>query len=382
MSDFQKMIDSVKTTGDYETKCRLLNLFINYMKRSGKRVPASEAEQFKNLAVYELKNLLPAIKKLLEENAPYKQKSELFGYKEILLGLFEVASGGLGNAKAEETELIRSIEDIVEKETVVEVAVIKLFDHSVIVKSDVEAMLSVMENITDIYRIGIMYSGLFYYREKISKFEPDAKSTLAEYVVRQTNAMLESPLDEDGLLALEYIADVCAYFPTEAVVELLQRILKTSYNRPRYYAVDTLLKLKATVNKAVIDELARDVSIASLTYALLEKNGRLDLYPNEYSNEEYLAKSDLTQWLLYPTELGKLPDKIEHIGKGKVKKSVYHIFRYTSDSATLSNDLKNEWLIGWSCLNGGTFSNFDKLSEYEKKTPEKTIRNILKRLIK
>ena len=382
MPDIQKMIQSVKDTPDYDSKSRLLSVFLNYVKQFAKHIPAGEAEQIKQLAVYELKNLLPCIQAKIAENAPYKEKNELFCYKDILLELFVRINGGMNNAKADEAELIQNIEELVEKETVVENAVIKLFDHSVIVKSDVDAMLSVMENIEDNYRVGIMYSGLFHYREKIAKFEPDAKATLAEFIAKQTNVMLDKPVDEDALLALEYIADVCVYFPSDAIIQMLQRILKTNYNRPRYYAVDTLLTLKVDVDKSVIEELAKDESIASLTYMRLAKHGRLDLFPAELSDEKYIAKCDMTQWLLYPTELGKLPDKMEYLGKSKVKKEVYHIFKYTSDSENLTDDLRNEWLIGWSSLEGGTFSNFDKLSDFEKKTPEKTVKNIVKKLIK
>jgi hypothetical protein len=94
----------------------------------------------------------------------------------------------------------------------------------------------------------------------------------------------------------------------------------------------------------------------------------------------YLAKSDLVHWLTYPTELGKEPEQIEFIGKVK-KKEDYYVFRYISDSDNLGEDLQGKWLIGWSNAEGGTFSNFDLYSDFEKKTPEKTLKNIKKRLL-
>ncbi|MDE5616332.1 MAG: hypothetical protein K2I78_00925, partial [Clostridia bacterium] len=75
-------------------------------------------------------------------------------------------------------------------------------------------------------------------------------------------------------------------------------------------------------------------------------------------------------------------DEIEFLGKSTVKKEDYFIFKYKSDSDNLSDDLKNVWLIGWSGSDGGTFSDFDKLSDYEKKTPEKTVKYITKKLLK
>ena len=91
----------------------------------------------------------------------------------------------------------------------------------------------------------------------------------------------------------------------------------------------------------------------------------------------------MVHWLVYPTELGKKPDAIEYIGKIKYffKKEEYYVFKYMSDSENLGEELQNKWLIGWSNDDGGTFSNFDLLSDYEKGSVDKTLKNIKKKLI-
>jgi len=96
--------------------------------------------------------------------------------------------------------------------------------------------------------------------------------------------------------------------------------------------------------------------------------------------QEYLAKSNMVRWLVYPTELGKYPDRIELLGKVK-KKEEYYIFRFSSDSENLGDELKGKWLIGWASDEGGTFSNFDLYESYEKKTVEKTLKFIKKKLL-
>ena len=384
MPEIEKLIQSINAeSGDYEAKTQLLNLLINILRRLKGKISRKDAETINAFTLTELKRLVPAVQNKIDANAPYKEKNVLFEYRDILLSLFMISSGGPQNVKQDEIELIDSLNELIRKETVVENAVIKLFDHSTIVKSDVDVFVKSVEYIYDIYQIGIIYSGLFHYREKIAKFEADAKTALADFIVKNINSVLERDADEDVLLLLEYAADICVYFPCNEIINLLQRILKTQFNRPRYYAVDSLLTLKAPVDKSTVCELANDPSVASLLYSCLAKHGKLDLYPKELINEEYLAKSDLINWLSYPTELGKMPNEIELIGKAKIKKAIYHIFKYTSDSDTLTDDLKNKWLIGWSCIeDGGTFSNFDKLSDYEKNTPEKTVKYITKKLIK
>ena len=72
--------------------------------------------------------------------------------------------------------------------------------------------------------------------------------------------------------------------------------------------------------------------------------------------------------------------QIEYLGKVK-KKEIYHVFRYTSNSDNLGEDLQGKWLIGWSNNEGGTFSNFDLYSNFEQKTVEKTLKVIKRKLL-
>jgi hypothetical protein len=147
-----------------------------------------------------------------------------------------------------------------------------------------------------------------------------------------------------------------------------------------YYAIATLLDAKQIIPQSVVVALANDIVYADMTYALLKRHEATSLFPAELSSAEYLAKSDLVHWLTYPTELGKQPDEIEYLGKVK-KKEEYYVFRYKSDSENLGDDLKGQWLIGWSNDEGGTFSNFDLYSDFEQNTIEKTLKNIRKKLL-
>ena len=130
-----------------------------------------------------------------------------------------------------------------------------------------------------------------------------------------------------------------------------------------------------------IAALADNLEFADLTYHALSRHGMADRFPAQYRDPGSLAKSNMVRWLTYPTELGKVPDAIEFIGQTKKKGEVFHIFRYRSDSDNLDDELKGQWLIGWSGSEGGTFSNFDPLVEFEKKTSEKTVRYIRRKLL-
>lgn len=384
MSYLEKLISSACNVKEYLHKLKFLSIIIAYVQSTDNRLPANQAECAKKFVIDELKALLPDVKSAIENNTDFKKRDLMFSYKNGLVELFVRSNRGWENLTSEESDIIGEINRIVDKETLVENAVVKMFDHSIVVKSDVDTMIETLRDVTDTYRIGVMFTGLFHFRDRFLKFDRDAIVTLADYVVKQTDDLLARDVDDDVLVALEFVADICVYLPTDNVKSLLRRLLISPYNRPRFYALDSLLSLGEQVDNApeVVAELAQDVALAKQTYKMLKKHNRLELYPPEYADEEYLAKSDLIQWLLYPSELNKFPDKIERLGTIKVKKEKYYIYKYQTDSENLPDDFKNQWLIGWSNENGGTFSVFAKLSDYEKSTPEKTLKNIANKLIK
>lgn len=61
---------------------------------------------------------------------------------------------------------------------------------------------------------------------------------------------------------------------------------------------------------------------------------------------------------------------------------LFRVFKYKTDSDNLSEDLHDVDLVGWSGNEGGTFSNFDPLSDFQKKTPQKTLKYIAKKLLR
>lgn len=380
MNDLENIFKTIKEAPD-ENKIGLVGVLINIVARTPK-MPLDEKMRIKDFAMEQIKGILSALQNEAFFSLPYREKDKVFCYNASLTKLFFVAAGDPKNIKPSENEIIETAEEIIKKETVVENAVNKMFAHDVIVRSDVDCLLDVIKTVDDPYRIGVFYSGVFHYRKKLAKAEPDAKAELEKFIIAQTDEMLNHPLEGDEITTLEVVADILSDFPTKNSVALLNRILKTNYNRARFYAVDSLLTLKSYVDRSVIEELAKDVTVASLVYGTLIEHNSLGLLPAEYADEEYLAKSDMVQWLMYPTELNKQPDKIEHLGATKIKREKIHIFKFMSDSDTLSDDCKNVWLIGWSGNGGSTFSQFDKLSDYEQSTPKKTLKNIIRKLLK
>ena len=205
---------------------------------------------------------------------------------------------------------------------------------------------------------------------------------MTDYIASELSRLIA--LDgEDAWNTLELLADVGKYFADERVIAGLQALLQLGRNHINVYVVDTLCGFGIEVPQQVIHALAEDLEYANTTYNILQRQGMTDMFPKECATEEYLAKSDMVRWLAYPTELGKAPDAIEYIGKIKYlfKKEVFHVFKYRSDSKNLDPELKDQWLVGWSSDEGGTFSNFDLYAPFERDTKEKTLKLIKKKLI-
>jgi len=58
-------------------------------------------------------------------------------------------------------------------------------------------------------------------------------------------------------------------------------------------------------------DIAANSETRNWFYNALVKMGRSEIYPEEYRNQKSFAESNMVEWLVYPTELGRMPDEIE-----------------------------------------------------------------------
>ncbi len=380
MPPFQDIFNDISGTQNYGESARLLHYLGNVFTNSSNKIKLNDAIAAKAFAINELKRLLTVIPQV----SNYKQKDEIFGYEDALLHVYTAATKIKGAEVAnEEADIIKQVVQKVANETKLESSVEQLMKSEKIEKSQVEAILNNLKTVKDEYQRGKLFSLLLEGKTGFEKFSQEAKQTLAEYTDCELNRIIKlNGKDGDATAAMEFAVDVCKYYADEKLLKTVLNILQIPVSSVRYYAVETLLKFKKDLPADIIDELAQDLSYAELTYGTFLKYGKEELFPQKFATEEYLAKSDLVHWLIYPTELGKAPYAIELLGDITVKKEKFYIFKYKSDSQNLTDDLKDEWLIGWSSNEGGTFSNFDLLSVFEKKTLKKTLKNIAKKLLK
>ena len=382
MSSFDSIIATMKSE-PYAVKKQLLEYtlrMIQSIQKSKKPLASEDKAALLNYAFSEVESFLLDI----PNAASYKEKDLIFACEDLILGLIMHLCPTSAEIPQDFITRIQMLVETVKKERYIETSLDNLFKQELIGETEVSHLLSLVTSTDDEYQKGMLYTGLVHYKDEITKLSDGAKALITAYLTGEIKRYLNhDQFTADCVNNLELIADVCRYFADGTIIELLQKILKHGYNNINYYATDTLLSLGQNVPTEIIVALAQNLEYANLTYALLIKYSKQNLFPKECSTSEYLAKSDMVHWLMYPTELGKEPDEIEYIGKITYlfKKEVYYIFKYRSNSDTLDDNLKNKWLIGWSSEDGGTFSNFDEYTLYEKNTIDATLKNIKKKLI-
>lgn len=378
MAQFDEIFNDIQNSNDYEENARLLQYLGNVLKSNMAKLPAEEKISIKDFALKEMQKLIEVIPSAKN----YREKDKMFFYEDSVLMIFTLM-GDHNSLTDEQADILQKLIATVSKERVLENSVDKMFELAKIEKADAEAVLSIAKPIKDDYQRGMLFQGLLEHKDKIKNMSADAKSAIAEFTESELERLLsEKDLSDDAVNIIEFAADVSKYFITGKILDMLEKAMSVVDNQIRYFILETLLENNRQVSADAIKEIAGDLSYANLLKNVLVKYGKANLFPKEYDTPEYLAKSDLVHWLCYPTELNQKPDEIELLGKATVKKEDYFIFKYKSDSDNLTDELQNVWLIGWSGSQGSTFSEFDKLSDFEKKTPEKTVKYITKKLLK
>ena len=379
MSKFDELITAAEGAGIKERK-QFVHFMLNTIQQTKGRLDSEDKEALLSFAYGQVEEFLKAI----PEAKCYKEKDQLFEVEDMVLGMIMGLCPSPAAIPEEKLMKIRALTALVDSERKIETTLDSIFQQESITDTDVNRLLYWVKQSDDEYQRSVMYAGILHYRGQLSKFTKEAVAKLSEHIhgeLRRIFAM--ETITGDALDALEILCDVCKLFPAEETASLLTQVFSLGQNRVSYYAAETLLSLGKEPPKAVVETLAKDLFHANLIHGTLTHYGQAGLFPAELANEEYLAKSDLVHWLCYPTELGREPDEIEYIGKIKYffKKEVYHVFKYRSDSDTLGDDLRGKWLIGWSSVDGGTFSNFDEFEKFDLGTTEKTLKNIKKKLI-
>ncbi|MBQ7378188.1 MAG: hypothetical protein IJW70_00750 [Clostridia bacterium] len=376
MPNYNAIVEQIQQFSTYSEKGRFLSVLLNSMQNKRNRLGKADKQALAQFALEEVSALLT----LIPVVESYKQKTEIFDYEDSLMGLIMFTHDSPAQIPEANLQGIKALVELVNRERFVENAVDAIFSQPNADMCAVDHLLCSVIPLKDEYQKSTVFQGLLHYQNQVGNLSAEIKQRLGDYVASEIERYAAAAPDESTLDALEIACDAAKLFPSDRMTNALYAALKSELPNVCYYAMASLLDARKQIPDQTVNMLANDIIYANLTYLALRKHRKTAAFPAELSTPEYLAKSDLVHWLTYPTELGQVPDQIEYLGKVS-KKGEYYVFRYKSNSDTLSDDLKGQWLIGWSNDDGGTFSNFDLYEQYEKKTPEKTLAYIKRKLL-
>ena len=390
MSPFTDIINAAQTAQTLHDKSQLLTYLGRALSSSKKKPAAADREEIGAYVLSELENV-PA---LLNKAECYREKDEIFGLMYALMGLVMICYDSPAAMPRDKVEMIQRVIERCNKERFLENAIDEAFKGNP-TEADIERILCMASPLKDEFHKGQLWQGLVHYKGQVQRLSNDAKAVLAKYAVSELTRFAEAQkagsLTQEMLDTLEFLCDAVGAIlhnaPAHPELEaLLGDLFGLGDANVSFYALSTLLLVNGKPSdgkpfNTTISLLAHSATYADMTYHLLRQHNMTDWFPAELRDPAYLAKSNMVRWLTYPTELGREPDEIEFLGVTKKKGETFHVFRFKSDSDNLGDDLKGVWLIGWSGSDGGTFSNFDKYADYEKKTPEKTVKYIRRKLL-
>mgnify|MGYP004652538721 CR=1 FL=1 len=359
---------------NYKLKLGLTMILINASQNGELKVKRNK--NVYNFCINEIKKLTLA----LDDSKGFKYNDEILSYGEQLFHLLIVTEV----IDEDNLPLLQNFSNVVKKfrgpiNTILELGKKKECDPK-----DADKLLAEIEKVKDIDLKNCTFVQLLEQtREDQLHFEPTAKKLIADYIFDKLKdgEKCYPALTEDQKYTLFILSDLTFFYDTENTEKLMLDLAKFD-DEFVFATIRYQLHKNKEPDTDMLTKLANNLEYGALLYGLLGGYKRTDLFPANINNPTYLAKSALVHWLAYPTELGQVPDKIEFLGVESVKKRDYYIYKFMTNSENLESDRRNVWLVGWGNAQGGTFSNFDKLSDFECNRKEKTLKLIKKSIIK
>ncbi len=171
---------------------------------------------------------------------------------------------------------------------------------------------------------------------------PDEKQDIIDGTNKNLSAMFDyinthKELDPSIYRSLEVCLDAACYINNNETTTIINKISKLYIDNE---ALMFLVKYElANGNATDPDHIEKILSEQTLRYRffrILEALDKLNIL-NGTITQDNIALSRMTDWLIYPTELGKLPNDIQIVSTFEQDNLIYYIFRFTTDLDSLKD---------------------------------------------
>ena len=380
MTQIEKILAEIKIERDIERKTAKALTFLTAIERKRVRLSKADKVAIGEFALGEQEWLTDDIRGA----ETYKSKMPLFHYEDAVMGLLITAYKTPANVPEDKIGGVRELALLVESERFIEAKLTDIMSKPAPETEEILDILETVAGITEEFHRGALYAMLLNFKSKLKSLGVEQKNIIGRFIEADIRRYIfpGEPLSEDAESNLEFAVDIASVFMCDGIAELLYKALEITKTETKLFALKTLAETDKELPVDAVKEVMDDPSCAVVLYLTLKKLNKLEVLPEEYKSEDYISRSDLIRWLSFPSELGKAPTELEYLGEKKIRRKTFRIFRFKSDSENLSENLRGKWLIGWSAYDcGGTFSTYAEYEKYEKKTPEKTLANIAKKII-
>ncbi len=244
----------------------------------------------------------------------------------------------------------------------------------------------------DIYLVLLNYFNSRMITENMIK---DYRNSIAEDILNSANEVslyMQEKLkgsiwDDEDYMGLRNRAgvhlDLAGYISNPRIILVLRNMMSTGDMRLKMFAALSLLRLGEGIEAEDALEIAADSEMRNWFYNGLQNIGQKEIFPVQYENQASFAESNMVDWLTYPTELGRVPDRIELMNVFEDGENVYYLFRFRCISD--GNWREEGWMAGVSGpyakkeepstkAGGHTFSRFEK---WDSKTPKEHFASIV-----
>ncbi len=203
--------------------------------------------------------------------------------------------------------------------------------------------------------------------------------------------MWEDSYEELRSMGALYV-DLLGYFPEPHMQEVVRQALTFTDPRLKLFAVLGLIRQGEDVEAKHLLDVAASAEVRNPLFDGLKMFGKLSLFPEEFGTQAALAESNMVNWLIYPTELGRAPDEIELMHIATIDPGTadglndYYVFRFRTFEPHWA--AKDGWMAGVSgpfiqkdapstVSYGHTFSRFEP---WDSKAPEEHLEAVLENL--
>jgi hypothetical protein len=177
------------------------------------------------------------------------------------------------------------------------------------------------------------------------------------------------------------LLDLAGCLPEEQFSADLNRALALRDPRLVFFALSSLLEYESKIPREAVALVAANPEMRNNLYDKLADEELTDLIPARYRTQAALAESNLVGWLVFPTELARVPDQIElkkvvSIDVGEPDGTVeYYLYRFRTLPPHWA--AKDGWMAGVAGpflrkeeptteAQGDTFSDFER---WDARTP-------------